>query len=247
MADPTYHGSGAIRILYEDDDCVALGKPSGLVVHPDGRTEEDSLDRWVLERYPANARIGGVHSLDNGRTIPRFGIVHRLDRETSGVVLVAKHERAFEWLTERFLLRQVEKVYDAIVHGHVAEPDGAIGFPIGRSRSDFRKYATGEDARGTLRPAQTDYHLLAEGALQAHVECRPRTGRTHQIRVHLSAIGHPIVCDRRYGGPCALGLGRLALHARTLALLCHDGVERTFDAPLPGDFREALRALGGGE
>lgn len=231
-------------IIFEDECILAVDKPAGLVVHSDGRTEEPTLTDWVLDRYPQLRELGGLHTLDSGRYAPRAGILHRLDRETSGVVLIAKEEETFYAIQRQFVARSVEKVYLAIVRGMLDPADGTIDLPIGRSRSDFRKWATGDDVRGTLRPATTAYTTLRDGGTgYSLVELRPKTGRTHQIRVHLSSVGHPIIADRRYGGGEALGMTRLALHARSLTVEYPKGARKTFVSPLPADLERAAALL----
>lgn len=228
------------KILYEDADVLVVDKPTGLVVHSDGRTEESTLSNWVLEKYPQLKDVGGMHTLDSGRYAPRAGILHRLDRETSGVIIIAKNDEAFYFIQRQFLDRSIEKIYNAIVVGKLTQKAGVIDLPIGRSRSDFRKWTTGEDARGVLRPALTEYRVLKENDEFSLLELRPKTGRTHQLRVHLLALRHPIVCDSRYETPCALGFTRLALHASTLTLKLPSGESKTFTAPTPPDFTTAL-------
>lgn len=238
-----------VTILYEDEHLLAVNKPAGLVVHADGRTKEPTLADWVLEKYPQLKDVGGMHTLDSGRYAPRAGILHRLDRETSGVILIAQNDETFYFLQRQFLDHSIEKTYNAFVAGTLEKPEGVIDLPIGRSRSDFRQWSTGDDARGTLRKATTVYRVLKEGGGFSFLELKPTTGRTHQIRVHLKAIGHPIICDKRYGLPaqagsvCALGFDRLALHARAIRFLAPHGKELCIEAPLPIDFGEALREL----
>lgn len=223
-------------IIYEDDALLAVNKPAGLVVHNDGRTAEPTLSDWLLERYPTLAPIGGLHTLDNERYVPRVGILHRLDRETSGVILIAKNDDAFYFVQRQFLDHSIQKTYLAYVEGVLPEKQGTIEFPIGRSRSDFRRFAIGEDARGTLRKATTSYRVIRELDNYSLVELMPKTGRTHQLRVHMRALGHPIVSDKRYGSTFALGFTRVALHASKLEFTHPDGNRMTASAPLPPDF-----------
>jgi len=230
-------------IVYEDGDFLVLNKPAGLVVHSDGRTKESTLAEWVLLRYPTLKDVGGLHTLDNERYTERGGILHRLDRETSGIVLVAKHDEAFYFLQRQFLDRSIKKTYKAFVHGIPLPEQGSIELPIGRSRSDFRKWATPPDARGTLRPATTEYRVMSSAQNICLVECKPKTGRTHQIRVHMAAIGHPLVSDKRYGGAPALGFDRLALHAESLEIELPSGGRQQFSAPYPPDFSHALETV----
>ena len=232
-------------ILHEDADILVVDKPAGLVVHSDGRTEEQSLSEWVLKMYPALKDVGGMHTLDSGRYAPRAGILHRLDRETSGVIVIAKNDETFYFIQRQFLDHSIQKIYNAFVWGTLDNPEGMIDLPIGRSRSDFRRWSTGEDARGTLRAAQTEYRVLKANGEFSLLELRPKTGRTHQLRVHLLALGHPILCDKRYETPAALGFTRLALHASTLMFIREDGSKQSFAAPLPPDFTAALAKLGG--
>lgn len=228
-------------ILYEDAHVLAVVKPAGLVVHTDNRTVEPSLVEWVHAKYPDLKDIGGLHTLDGGRYVARYGVVHRLDRETSGVIIVAKDDETFYFLQRQFLDRSTEKTYNAFVHDIPQPEEGDILLPIGRSRSDFRRWTTGEDARGTLRDASTHYRVVESREKFSFVELTPKTGRTHQLRVHMKAIGHPILCDTRYDTPTGLGFTRLALHALSIKIKLSEGVQKTFTAPLPPDFLEAQK------
>lgn len=231
-------------IIYEDDMLLAIDKPSGLVVHSDGRTEEPTLSDWLFERYPTLAAIGGMHTLDNDRYAPRMGILHRLDRETSGIILVAKDDVTFYFIQRQFLEHSIQKTYLAYVDGKPSNPEGLIELPIGRSRSDFRRFATGTDARGTLRKATTSFRVVKSGAQYSLLELMPKTGRTHQLRVHMLALGHPIVSDKRYGSSFALGFTRVALHASKLEFTHPSGKRMTLYSSLPPDFSEADKEIG---
>lgn len=230
-------------IIFENTDLLVVDKPAGLVVHSDGRTTEPTLSDWVITNYPALKDVGGLHTLDSERYAPRAGILHRLDRETSGVIIIAKNDDTFYFLQRQFLDHTVQKTYNAFVHGVPAKQEGEIDLPIGRSRSDFRRWATGDDARGTLRPAETAYRVLKENGTYSLLELRPKTGRTHQLRVHFLALGHPIICDKRYESPAGLGFERLALHALSLYIKIPSGEQKTFTAPLPPDFLRAVEIL----
>ena len=234
-----------IPILYEDGDVVVVNKPSGLVVHSDGKTKEPTLaDDWVLTHYPETKNVGEPFVKD-GVTIPRPGIVHRLDRATSGALVIAKNERAFEHLKRQFQEREVTKTYNAFVYGAMKEEDGVIDRPIGKSASDFRLRSAQRGARGVLREAVTEYTVLSRGADASFLEIRPKTGRTHQIRVHLKAINHPVVCDTLYAPkrPPLFGFSRLALHARSIAFKTIGGEMVTVEAPLPEDFVAARKRI----
>lgn len=232
-------------ILYEDPHLLVVDKPAGLVVHSDGRTEEPTLVDWVKMHYPTLKDVGGLHTLDSERYVERFGIVHRLDRETSGVIMIAKDDEEFYFLQRQFLDHTITKTYNAFVLGVPTPKQGSIGAPIGRSRSDFRQWTTGADARGTQRDASTAYNTLATSTdgKYAFIELTPKTGRTHQLRVHMKSIGHPILCDARYGTPTGLGFSRLALHAVSIQVRLPGDELKTFVAPLPADFIEARKVL----
>lgn len=239
-------GSDAPAILYEDEALLVLNKQAGLMVHEDGRTAGATLTDWVRAERPALVGVGEPMRLQNGTVIGRPGVVHRIDRDTSGVVVLAKTQEAFEYLKAEFQHRRVEKEYRAFVWGLLKGAHGTVDRPIGRSRKDFRTWSAGNDAGGTLRAATTRWSMLAAGAGCSYLVVEPKTGRTHQIRVHLKAIGHPVVCDARYapGRGSALGFTRLALHAYALTLTDLSGTRRIFEAPLPEDFRRAEGLIG---
>src|SRR3990167_5469543 len=203
------------NILYEDDDIIVLDKPAGLVVHPDGRTDEPSVSEWFGKKYPKSRDVG--EKLGN---IERPGVVHRIDRETSGALLLAKTKIGHKVLKEQFLKREIEKIYHLFIYGSFKDDHGTINLPIGRSVSNFKKRSAERGARGELREAITYFQVLtrAEDESTSFVEARPKTGRTHQIRVHFKALHHPVVCDKLYASkkPCLLSFNRLALHARAI-------------------------------
>lgn len=234
-------------ILYEDEDVLAVNKPAGLLVHGDGKSQGPTLVDWIREHYPTCIGVGESMRLSNGTLIDRPGIVHRLDRETSGVMVIAKHADAYAALKEEFQSRHAEKVYHAFVWGEIRHARGVIDRPIGRSRSDPRKRIATRGAAGTLREAVTEYAVLKRGEGITYVEARPKTGRTHQIRAHFLAINHPVVGDTLYAPRrgFALGFSRVALHARSIAFTAPSGKPLTVEAPYPDDFEAALRAFGG--
>jgi 23S rRNA pseudouridine1911/1915/1917 synthase len=234
-----------VSVLFEDEAVLVLNKPAGIAVHEDGHTRAITLCDWVRHKRPLLIGVGEPMRLQNGTVIDRPGVVHRLDRATSGVIVLAKTQPAFEALKAQFKDRMIEKHYRALVWGTVREPHGTIDKPIGRSRKDFRLWSAGPDAGGKLRSAVTRYSLLATRDNFSYLDLEPKTGRTHQIRVHLKSIGHPIVCDDRYasGKPAALGLTRLALHAHSLAFTHPNGSHLIVEAPLPLDLEAALKQL----
>jgi len=253
-----------ISVIYEDENILAVNKPAGIAVHPDGRTKEYTLSDWVAENYPSIRGVGEPIKLTHGLPaahgmaqvgharrqaggeIPKHGIVHRLDRDTSGVMIIAKNQEAFLFFKKQFQDRMVKKTYHAIVYGRVKEKKGVIDKPIGKSRSDFRQWSAEAGARGTLREATTEYELLKSTKDFSYLSLHPKTGRTHQIRVHLKAIGHPILCDKLYASkrPCSGGPGRMALHAFSISINTPNSTHITIEAPVPGDFEGALAELG---
>ncbi len=249
--NPFGHKAGvdlSSRILYEDTDILAINKPAGIVVHPDGRTTEPSISEWFKGAYPKAALVGEPITTKNGLTIERPGIVHRLDRETSGVLLLAKTEAGFECLKEQFQNREINKVYHAFVYGKLKDERGIINLPIGRSSGDFRKWSAQHGGRGEKREAVTYFEALKYDpeVNVTLVEAKPQTGRTHQIRVHFQALQKPVVGDSLYapGKPKLLGFDRTALHARRITFMNVAGKEITVEAAYPADFQHAIDSLG---
>jgi 23S rRNA pseudouridine1911/1915/1917 synthase len=242
-----------IKILYEDDNVMAVNKPAGLMVHPDGRAKGPFLTDWIMRKYPQTLNVGEPARTLNGENIARPGIVHRLDRETSGVLLVAKTQKGFECLKKQFQARTVKKKYLALVWGELEEEFGTIKRPIGRSLSDFRKWSAQRGARGELREAETYWTKVANVKINppaggqngklgqfSLIEVEPKTGRTHQIRVHFAAIQHPIVGDLLYAPkrPQALDFKRTALHSKSIEFENCEGKNIKVEAPLPDDFQK---------
>jgi 23S rRNA pseudouridine1911/1915/1917 synthase len=219
----------ALDVRYEDPHLLVLNKPAGLVVHPAPGHWSGTLLNGLLQAYP-----GAV-------SLPRAGIVHRLDRDTSGVMVVAKTREAMQGLVAAIAARTVSRVYRAIVWGTVQPDEQDVQAPIGRdprSRIRMGVVSSGKEARTTVRVLQR--------ASSAHstVECRLHTGRTHQIRVHMAHLGHPLVGDSLYGGAPAFGLVRQALHAHQLAFE-HPCTRQplSVDVPLPPDLAAAWEAV----
>jgi 23S rRNA pseudouridine1911/1915/1917 synthase len=236
-----------ITILYEDVDLLVIDKPGGLMVHADGRSTDQTLVDWIRQNRPEIEGVGENQFLQNGESLVRPGIVHRLDRDTSGVLVIAKTQHSFVYLKDQFKNRKVEKTYRAFVYGNFKPEimEGVIEKPIGRSTSDFRKWSAEFGAKGELREAVTKYKVLKQNKEFAYVEVKPKTGRTHQIRVHLKAISHPVIGDSLYasGKKSGLGFERLALHAFSIKLDLMNGKELTIEAPLPPDFLKAEKEL----
>jgi len=217
-----------LPILYEDENIVAVDKPAGLVTHGDGRTKEESAEDWFKGKYP-EIKLERPY-------------VHRLDRDTSGVLVFAKNENAYNFLRKAFTDREVKKTYLAFVHGVPKEKKGVIDFDIGRSRKDFRLRSAQPKAKGKLREALTRYEVIGEIGEYALLKVSPETGRTHQIRVHLKAINHPIIGDSLYApnhSP-ALGISRLGLHASEIDLPLPSGERARIVSPVPPNLAPAF-------
>ena len=238
------------KIIFEDDSIIVINKPSGMSVHADGRSTASNLADWLVSRFPEIKGVGEPQKLQNGSIIERPGIVHRLDRETSGGVVIARTQAAYARLKKQFTRHEIQKTYRAFVYGVVKEDRGIIDKPLGRARGSGSRRSV-RDPHGTLREAQTAYRTIVrsgDGKTPAsYIEVFPKTGRTHQIRVHLASVHHPVICDKLYasGRECILGFSRLALHALSLSFT-HPQTEQTvvFEAPLPPDFLEAERQIG---
>lgn len=233
---PVGHRPEAIplEILFEDADLIVINKPAGLVVHPAAGHPDGTLVNALLHHCEALAGIGGE---------ARPGIVHRLDRDTTGVMVVAKSDAAMAGLAAQFQAGDVQKEYQALVHGLPAPTTGTIETLIGRSSHD-RKKMSATPTHG--RPAVTHYRVEQFGNGIARLHLRIETGRTHQIRVHLAHIGHPVVGDPTYGRRRAVeGANRQMLHAARLSFThpC-SGEPLTLEAPLPADFTALAARLG---
>jgi len=221
------------------------------MVHPDGRSGGPYLTDWVRTHYPDAENVGETITALDGTTITRPGIVHRLDRETSGALIIAKTAEAHAHLKKQFQDRTVIKKYLAFVWGEMEEEFGTINRPIGRSSGDFRKWSAQRGARGEVREAETYWtrvftKKMESGQKFTLLQAEPKTGRTHQIRVHFMAIQHPIVGDRLYAPkrPMALGFDRAALHSRSVEFETMEGKRVTILAPFPQDFVIAAKELG---
>jgi len=227
-----------VVVRYADDDVIVVAKPAGLVVHPGAGHEHGTLVSGLLDRFPEIAEVG-----DRSRP----GIVHRLDRETSGLLVVARSARAYDSLVTQLASRSVERVYTALVWGVPTARRGIIDAPIGRSEARRTRMAV----RSEGRPARTEYSVERtwHTPLVALLECRLETGRTHQIRVHLAAIDHPVVGDGAYRGVRdSLPLRRPFLHAGALAFDHPATGERVrFEEPLAPDLAAVLDQLGDDE
>ena len=235
VGPPGPDASVEFGVVHEDDDIIVVDKPAGLVVHPGAGNPDGTLVNGLLARYPEIEGVG---------EIGRPGIVHRLDAGSSGLLVVARNQQAVDALIEQFADHDATRVYRALVWGHPAAPHGVIDAPIGRSRRDPLRMAVVADGRW----ARTEYQVLRRfdsPAELALLECRLETGRTHQIRVHLSSINHPLVGDPIYGQRRPkLQVERPFLHAAELAVDHPASGERmTFHSELPTDLAARLATL----
>jgi 23S rRNA pseudouridine1911/1915/1917 synthase len=191
-----------MKIIFEDKNILVVDKPQGLVVHSDGRTEEETLVDFLELQYPELENVGNPHTLDSGRYSTRWGIVNRLDRDTSGLILIAKDEETFFDLQKQWQEHKVKKIYTAKVWGEV-EGKFEVDEPLSRHKKDPRLWVcgTGVGERNTKREAKTILEAIRyhKGKNQTELSLVPITGRTHQLRLHCRFIGHPIVGDTKYG------------------------------------------------
>jgi 23S rRNA pseudouridine1911/1915/1917 synthase len=226
-----------LDIIYEDDDLILLNKSAGMVVHPSVGHERGTLINAVLAHCPDLPGIAGEK---------RPGVVHRLDKDTSGLILVAKNDKALRFLQRQFQERTIKKTYLALVEGQISAVVFRIEAPIGRDPKQRKRMAVvAPESSATSREAQTEIRLLSIYEKYSLVECHPLTGRTHQIRVHLAFAGHPIVGDTVYGRRKQLDkLDRHFLHAAGLGFSRpSDGKRLDFTVPLPPELQDLLDKL----
>ncbi|HSX36216.1 MAG TPA: RluA family pseudouridine synthase [Patescibacteria group bacterium] len=209
-----------LPVLYEDADCIVINKPAGVLTHVQGEFNPEATVASYLRKR------------SEGLAGDRAGVVHRLDRATSGVIIGAKNQHALKFLQAQFAERKAKKTYTAIVEGHLKQPEAVIDMPIERNPKAPATFRVGVNGKA----ARTHYKVLKENDAYSLVELKPETGRTHQLRVHLQRVGHPIVGDPLYGS--GKHGDRLYLHAHKLELTLPDGERKTFTAPLPPEFKE---------
>ncbi len=250
-----------IRVIYENKDFVALNKPAGLLVHSSGKSPyssaggraakaaEPTLVDWLSEHYPQTKGVG-----DDPVTRP--GIVHRLDKDTSGVIIVALSDRAYDFLKRSFQSHEVKKTYIALVYGRVSGEKGLIDAPLGLKPGTTKRTTYVRGAK-MVKEARTLYEVDSRYGFQGSeftlLKIKPETGRTHQIRAHLASINHPVVGDVLYGKSKMkdriaemIGIGRQFLHAETISLTAPSGERLTISAGLPEDLSRALNLLSRG-
>lgn len=240
-------------VLFEDADVLVINKPEGWLTHDDGKEiNAPVVVDWFLARVPEAQGVGEVGYSPKGVELNRSGVMHRLDRETSGVLLLAKNQIAHQFLKQQFKDRSIYKEYRAFVYGRIHDRWGTVNRPIGRSAKDYRQRSAQRGAKGVLREAITDFERIGVGEFEdeafSYVKLIPKTGRTHQLRVHMRAIDRPIVGDTLYGAykiPTSnnLLLNRLALHAHILECTLPSGQKERFIAPVPQEFEEAAERI----
>lgn len=221
ITDPEQIPDINLPIIYEDDDCVVINKPIGLLTHSKGKfNPEPTVATFINSRWPwPNDQRGGI--------------VHRLDRATSGVMIVAKNPLSLEWLQKQFSERKVHKTYIAIIQGELDPPEAIIDMPIQRNPKKPQTFRVANPGK----TAQTHYKTITKSSKYSMIELKPTTGRTHQLRVHLQHIGHPIVGDTFYDG---LKANRLFLHAKELDIILPNKKRKSFVVPIPSEF-EAMQ------
>jgi len=226
-----------LDIIFENDDLMVVNKPAGMVVHPAAGHTSGTLVHAALAHAPEMAGIGGEK---------RPGVVHRLDKDTSGLILLAKNDQSQRWLQDQFRLRRAQKIYIALVDGKPPTPSGRIEAPIGRDKIHRKLMAVTSAVQG--RDAVSEYRTLEVFKSHTLLEVHPITGRTHQIRLHLAYIGCPVTGDTVYGlRHATIELNRNFLHAvRLTILLPGERKPRTFEADLPGELKSALERLRNG-
>ena len=224
----------ALDVVYEDGDVIVVNKPAGLVVHPAPGHPDGTLVNALL--YHCGASLSGI----NGQLRP--GIVHRIDRDTSGLIIAAKNDKAHLSLAAQLQDHSLARTYEAVAVGNLKEASGTVDAPVGRHPVDRKKMAID---RKNGREAVTHWTVLARYPGYTHVECRLETGRTHQIRVHLASIGHPLLGDTVYGAKKPFpGLAGQCLHARRLRFVHPStGEEMELECPLPDWFQEVLQKI----
>ena len=222
-----------LNILYEDDHLLVVNKPKGMVVHPAPGNPDGTLVNALL--YHCRGSLSGI----GGELRP--GIVHRIDKDTSGLLVVAKDDRTHAGLSEQMAVHSIHRLYQAVVYGSLKE-DGFVEAPIGRHKTDRKKMAVTQQ---NSKYAYTGYRVLEKYIGFTHIECKLKTGRTHQIRVHMASIGHPLAGDEVYGPRAVIKkLGGQCLHAKTLGFVHPiSGKYMKFDSPLPDYFLKFLSSL----
>jgi len=225
-----------LKIVFENQDIIIINKPAGLTVHPTRPEQDNTLVNQLLDYYP--------EIKDVGEDVLRPGIIHRLDKDTSGLMVIAKNNKSFEYLKDLFKNREITKKYLALVHGKVKDKKGTITKSISLSKKDHLKRSALLDEKS--KPAWTEYQVKKYFNNYTLLEVTPKTGRTHQIRIHLTSIGHPITGDKQYKFKRQINpknLNRQFLHASYLKFKLPDGKIAEFKSKLPQGLKEVLESI----
>ena len=233
------------QIIYQDNNFLVINKPSGLITHQKNLDDKQpSVVDWVIQNYPELKDVGEPF-IASGHSTSRAGIVHRLDKDTSGLMIIAKDNETFFYFKNLFQTRKIKKHYLALVHGPLKETKGLISSPLGRIGMKRTTKVTGKKLIDQ-KEAETEYKTIKKYRDFTLLELSPKTGRTHQLRVHLNSIGHPIAGDPMYGfkklSPPS-GLKRLFLHAYKLEFISSDGKALILEADLPEDLQNTINKL----
>ena len=233
------------QIVYEDNDLIVIDKPSGLITHQKNiEDKQASVVEWVIENYPDLKDVGEPF-IASGTPVPRYGVLHRLDKDTSGLLLIAKNNEVFFAMKKQFQDHTIQKSYQALVYGKPKEPSGIINAPLGRIGMKRTTQMTGKkliDGKESI----TEYKTMKNFKKYTLLDVTPKTGRTHQIRVHLKSIGCPVAGDTVYspkGWKKPNGLERLFLHAYKLEFATPDGKAMLLETDLPDDLQNVLNKL----
>ncbi|MDB5260552.1 MAG: hypothetical protein JWN37_783 [Candidatus Nomurabacteria bacterium] len=222
------------QILFENNQLVVLDKPSGMVIHPFDFSNEPTVLDFLQENYLEVFNIENKFTLQDKREINLGGIVHKLDRDTSGILVVARTQHAFDELKKQFRNHEINKEYIALVNGILKDDQILIDAPLGRSKKDFKQSTQPENLRGEMREAITVLEVIKRNENTTLVKLIPQTGRTHQLRAHMASIGHPIVGDKSYGSK--IESERIMLHAEKISFELNNQ-KNNFESQLPQDFK----------
>lgn len=233
------------QIVYEDSNFLVINKPAGLITHQKNlEDKQPSIVDWVVTNYPKLKDVGEPF-IASGSPVSRAGIVHRLDKDTSGLMIIAKNDNAFFYFKNLFQTKKIKKHYLALVHGQLKEPRGIISSPLGRIGMKRTTKIIGKKLIDK-KEAETEYQTVKKFSDFTLLELMPKTGRTHQLRVHLNSIGHPIAGDMVYGFkklPAPGELKRLFLHAYKLEFPTPDSKSLVLEADLPEDLQKVLNSI----